>query len=199
MKLRAKIWKYGKRIGTGVVVLVVLVVGTDAALVLMFSPRSLPGAGETADAVVVLGAAPNSPALFNRTMAGLSLYKSGAGKQLILSGGRTAPEDETEAQNMLKMIARTEKTPPPVILEDASHNTFENLSNAQAKLPNAHSIIIVSDKYHLARAFLVAKKVGFKVVFWDSPNQNYYSKDDLRWYYVREMLALLDYLPKLLF
>jgi vancomycin permeability regulator SanA len=57
----------------------------------------------------------------------------------------------------------------------------------------------VSDSFHLARAVILAKRAGFKNVYWASPDQGYYSVDDKRYYYFREFLAMIWYLPKFLF
>ena len=46
---------------------------------------------------------------------------------------------------------------PEFGLDENSHNTFENLRNSKSKLPNAKSVIIVTDKFHLARSVIMAK------------------------------------------
>ena len=57
-------------------------------------------------------------------------------------------------------------------------------------------IIIVSDKYHLARSVFLALRNGFYPVYWTSPDGHYYSKDDWQYYYMREFIAILGYIPK---
>lgn len=153
--------------------------------------------------VIILGAAINTPALRNRTLEGLQLYEQGKVDTLILSGGKIADADISEAEYMEKVIKKNTKTQVDYILEDQSHNTYENIRNSKAKILEAggttDSVIIVSDAFHIARAFLVAKRAGFDDVYWSAPNSDIYPKEELRFYYVREFAAMINYLPKFIF
>jgi uncharacterized SAM-binding protein YcdF (DUF218 family) len=108
---------------------------------------------------------------------------------------------------MEKVIARNTADPVNYIIEDQSHTTYENIKNSKVKLDEStaqsghgnKSIIIVSDKFHLARAFLLAKRAGFETVYWSAPDPDYYSQADLNYYYVREFIAIIDYIPKFIF
>lgn len=148
------------------------------------------------DAIIVLGAAINTPALDNRSLEGLKLYEQGKADVIVASGGRISSSDISEAGYMQKIIRKNEKGTVPMILEDQSHDTYENIKNSKLKIPNAQSIIIVSDDYHLARAVLMAKREGFKNVSWSSPKPYYYKTSELAFYYLREMVAMIDYIPK---
>lgn len=169
----------------------------DAVFVLGFPRQSLPPEGQPADAVVVLGAAPNSPAIHNRALKGLELYKTGQAKEIILTGGITSVRDESEAMNMARFLHKGEPILLPLTLEEHSANTFENLDNSKKLVPTANRIVIVSDTYHLPRSFLIAKRLGFTDVYWDSPDSGYYKFSELMWYYGREMVAIVAYIPKL--
>lgn len=151
---------------------------------------------EHADAIIVLGAAINTPALYNRTLEGLRLYNEGKAPVMILSGGRISDADISEAQYMQKVLKQNTDTDPNMILEQSSHNTYENIVNSKAKVPNAKSVIIVSDEFHLARAVLTARTNGFNEVYWSYPEPTYYSKSELNRYYLRELAAMLSYIPK---
>lgn len=156
-----------------------------------------------ADAVVVLGAAINTPSLTNRTKEGLQLYEQGKADVMVLSGGRIADADISEAQFMEKVINKNAHDSVNYILEENSHNTYENIKNTKAQLiasgSKTDSIIVVSDSFHLARAFLTAKRAGFKDVYWSAPSSGYYPRDDLRYYYLREFVAMINYLPRFIF
>lgn len=185
-----KIWKIYKYIAITVVTVFLL----DLGVILGFSlyhPQI-----KKADAVVILGAAINTPALYNRSMEGLKLYQEGKANMLVLSGGQDFDRAITEARYMQNVIEANAKKPVPLILEDQSHSTYENLKNTKAKLRDHKSIIIVSDSYHLARAALMAKRMGFGPVYWSSPRPDYYSKKELAFHYLREMAAMIDYIPK---
>lgn len=154
-----------------------------------------------ADAAIILGAAINTPALTNRTMEGLRLYQDEKVHKLVLSGGKISDADISEAQYMEKVIKRFSEQPVEYILEDQSHSTYENIRNSKQKLAEAGigeegSVVIVSDEFHLARGVLMAKRAGFETVYWSAPKPDYYPAKDLRFYYLREFIAMLNYLPK---
>lgn len=148
------------------------------------------------DAAIILGAAINTPALYNRSLEGLRLYQQRKTNLLVLSGGRISDEDISEAAYMKKTILKNEFAPVPFVLEDQSHTTYENIKNSKKLIPDAKSIIIVSDIFHLARGVIMAKREGFAHVYWSAPDPNYYNKKDLAFYYFREFVALIDYIPK---
>lgn len=166
----------------------------DLAVVVFFGlyrPQVKP-----ADAIVVLGAAINTPALYNRSLHGLKLYEEGDAKVMVLSGGRISDKDISEAGYMRKVIEGNATGPVPLILEEDSHSTYENLKNTKAKIGSDKSLIIVSDEYHLARAVIMAKRNGFGPVYWSSPKATYYKNSELAFYYLRELVAMLAYIPK---
>ncbi|MBL8030327.1 MAG: YdcF family protein [Candidatus Doudnabacteria bacterium] len=170
----------------------------DACLVFGFALTS-PHV-KKADAIVILGAAINTPALYNRTLEALRLYEEGFAPVVVLSGGRISDKDISEATYMLRVMDKNSKNPINVILEEHSGSTYENLKNTREKLPKASSIIVVSDSYHLARGFFMAKSQGFKNVYWSSPKtSSYYKPGELVFHYFREMAAMVSYLPKFLF
>lgn len=152
-----------------------------------------------ADAVIILGAAINTPALTNRTKEGLELYEQGKADVMVLSGGKIADADISEAEYMEKVIKKNAHGDVNYILEEGSHTTYENIQNSKAKLAGKQSVIVVSDAFHLARAVLMAKRAGFEDVYWSAPSSGYYSRPELRFYYLREFVAMINYLPKFIF
>ncbi len=188
-----KFWKICKIIFMAVLILFAL----DVAIVLFFGFYRPPI--KKADAIVILGAAINTPALYNRSLQGLKLYEQGDAGVLVLSGGRISDKDISEAGYMQKVISQNSSSSAPTIIEDQSHSTYDNIANTKAKLGSHKSLIIVSDSFHLARASLLALREGFYPVYWSSPNPTYYSPDELAFYYLREVFAMLDYIPKFIF
>lgn len=186
--------KIFKKILLTVGILIALFLLTDAGLVwgmAHWHPKI-----DHADGIIVLGAAINTPALVNRTEKALELYEAGKADQIVFSGGKVADPDISEAQFMEKVTKKESTEKVNYVLEDQSHNTFENIKNSRAKLQNKDSVIIVSDAFHLARAVIMAKSVGFKKVYWTAPSSGYYSHRELRYYYFREFIAMINYLPK---
>lgn len=155
---------------------------------------------EKADAIIVLGAAINTPALYNRSMQALKLYREGKAPVLVLSGGVDYPKSISEAQYMQNVILENSVMAPVMILEADSQSTFENIKNSKKLIPQARSVIVVSDNYHLARGALTAKAAGFSPVYWSAPDSaSYYPKGELVFHYFREAAALIDYIPKFVF
>lgn len=137
-----------------------------------------------------------SPCLYYRVDHGISLWREGEAKKIIFSGGG-ADKMPNEAHGMLDLALSKGVTRSAILLEDSSKTTYENLlftKNLMQK-NDLHSIIIVSDPYHLPRAELVAKKLGLDATVsptFDSPcwyRFTYFSP-----YFLREGLALLYYL-----
>lgn len=181
-----------KKILKYLAVAAIIVLAIDAAVVLGFSatrPKL-----QKADAIVILGAAINSQTLYNRSLQGLKLYEQGLAPVMVLSGGRISDKDISEANFMERIIDKNAKQPVNLILEDQSHSTYENIKNTKVKLPEAKSIIIVTDRYHFARAVLLAKK-NFAAVTWSSPDVSY-GPGEWLYHYGREIGAMLYYLPK---
>lgn len=153
---------------------------------------------EHADDAVILGAAIYSVALHNRTEKAIELFKEGKVDTLVLSGGKISVGDITEAQGMKRIISKELNPLPPIILEDKSNTTYENIKNTKNLIGTDKSIVIVSDRFHIARAVLLAKRAGFKQVLWASPSLSHYSKKEIIYYYWREIVALPSYIPKLI-
>jgi uncharacterized SAM-binding protein YcdF (DUF218 family) len=173
----------------------------DLAVVVGFSVWHPPV--QRADAVIVLGAKVGTPALTNRALKGLELYRTSHAGALVLSGGRGAGEPVSEAQAMRRVIedevAKTKGAGlPTMILEQTSRNTYENIRNSRALIPKARSVVVVSDCFHLARATFVAIRAGFGPVYWDAPRPTYYQPPDLALLYLRETVGIITYLPRLI-
>mgnify|MGYP003421037828 CR=1 FL=1 len=191
-----------KKIFISIAVIVGLLLALNAVLIWGIA-HSRPEI-EHADAIIILGAAINTPALTNRTKEGLRIFEQGKADVMVLSGGKIADADISEAQFMEKVIKKNATVDElEYILEEDSHSTYENIRNSKAKLESsgqkADSVIVVSDAFHLARAFLMAKRAGFDDVYWSAPSSGYYQRDELRYYYVREFVAMINYLPKFIF
>ena len=150
-----------------------------------------------ADAIIVLGAAINTPASYNRSLQGLKLYQEGEAPVLVLSGGVDYSGSMSEAVYMERVILAHASSVPNMILEPNSHSTYDNIENSKKLLPGAKSVIIVSDTFHVARGALMAKAAGFSPVYWSSPGTFAdYPPGELVYYYLRETLAMIDYIPK---
>ncbi len=153
------------------------------------------------DAIVVLGArsyidGKYNPCLLARVDHAVALYKSGYASKILVTGGDDKEDQVNEAETMKKMA--TEKGIPStdILEEKAATSTFENFTLSQniLKKNNLHSLIIVSEPFHAARAALVARRLGYKFSVSpakDSPcwKQNkYFTK-----YFLKEPFAIVLY------
>src|SRR5882724_3413477 len=101
-----KIWKIVRAVG----VLVIVIFVVDLAVVVFFSFYR--PAIQKADAIVSVGAAINTPALYNRTLQGLKIYKEGSADELVLSGGVDYPKSISEAAYMQNVILQNVSVVP---------------------------------------------------------------------------------------
>ena len=185
-------------------IIVAVVVGAYCAsliYVVSFSWRN--DVPKHADGALILGAKVNlnnspSDPLYNRTLEAVKLYKAHKVDYILATGGiGLGPSPESKIS---EKIAEQKGVPDnKVISEDLSHNTFENVEDVQAVAAKykIKSLIVVSDRFHVARGVLVAKHFGFTPVYWDFPDSGYYPTSQLLWNYAREAAALLYYVPKL--
>lgn len=176
-----------------------------ASLAYILSFAWKPNVPNHADAIMVLGAKvnlDNSPSmpLYQRTLEAVALYDQNKAPYIITTGGvglGSIAESKISAK-----VAEQRGVPKENILEDTkSHDTFQNVTEGRklAEQKNIHSVIVVSDRFHVARGVLVARHLGFDPVYWDFPDLNYYPRENLIKNYAREALALIFYVPKVFF
>lgn len=120
-------------------------------------------AGLDTDCVLVLGAKVNangtlSHMLEDRTLTGIELYESGAGRKILASGDHgTSSYDEV---NHMKQYAVDKGVDPEdVFLDHAGFSTYESMYRARDVF-EVESAVIVTQKYHLYRAVYNARKLG---------------------------------------
>jgi uncharacterized SAM-binding protein YcdF (DUF218 family) len=150
-----------------------------------------------AEDIMVLGSGHGVSAT-QRALTGLDIYRRGKSAHLVLTGG-TADFPTSEAEFMESVIVRAANVATsslPFILEQQSRSTYENFLFSHRIIPNTHSIIIVSDTFHIARSLLIATTLGYHVVCWASPNPSYLNPLVLTQYYLREMAAVPVYIAQ---
>jgi len=120
----------------------------------------------SADVIIVLGAAVwkdgPSPALLERVSLAEDLYHKGYASAIITTGG-TGTLNPTPEGTAARLTLITRGIPPDVIHEEVnSHNTRDNLSEAQKIMLSYgwQKAIIVTHDYHLLRAITEAQRLG---------------------------------------
>lgn len=129
--------------------------------IIYFGEKSKP---EKSDCIIVLGCKvygkTPSPFLVWRTEHALKLYRQGYGKYIVVSGGQGAGEEISEAEAMRRYLLSKGVEDKIILVEDMSGSTMANLINSKdiMREKRLESAIIVSNKYHLKRASLMAKQ-----------------------------------------
>jgi uncharacterized SAM-binding protein YcdF (DUF218 family) len=147
------------------------------------------------DSIVVLGAGLQgsklSETLKQRLDASLNYISSNEAIPIILSGGQGPGEDFPEAEAMRDYIVSKGISKERITLESKSTTTEENLLFSSVILKNKGfinpRIIIVTSDYHMFRAKLIAKTVGF-VAYGISSKSPLYHKIN---YMIREYFAII--------
>ena len=110
------------------------------------------------------GGAP-SAALARRAHHAAHLWQAGEVGALVLSGGiRTHPPSEAD---VMAALCRGDGVPEAALRRERAAQTTED--NVRLSLPllrelGAQEVVIVTDRYHAARALLVARRSGLKAL-----------------------------------
>jgi uncharacterized SAM-binding protein YcdF (DUF218 family) len=122
-----------------------------------------------ADYVVVLGcqvkgSVPSVP-LRRRVDAAARYLRGNPGAMVVVSGGRGAGEENTEAAVMKALLRDYGIDEARILMEEKASSTQENLafSDRLYYLRNERVVIVTTD-YHLFRALSVAKKLRYRYV-----------------------------------
>ena len=150
--------------------------GLAAASVYSYAGASSDG---PADAAVVLGAAvwgaEVSPVFRERINHGVALYRKGRVRKLIFTGGRGNDGEPTESAAARRYAMRGGVPAADILIEEQSHNTYENLLNAKrlADARGVRTVLIVSDPLHMMRAVAMARDVGLEAEPSPTPSTRY--------------------------
>ncbi len=113
---------------------------------------------------------------------------------MVVSGGQGNNEPKAEAQGMADYLAEHGISRENMILETMSHNTWQNLSFSARHLEEAgydikDGVMIVSNGFHLTRARMLARRLGFEQVsVLAAPSSHVPSRLKM---YIREPIALV--------
>lgn len=105
---------------------------------------------------------------YKRTMDAAWLHRNGKSLPIVVSGGPIGRAEEgPSAAEVMKQILLTQGVPnDQILLEDASHSTFENavLSAALLRKQGISRILLVTDAVHMTRAELAFRHQGLDVL-----------------------------------
>jgi uncharacterized SAM-binding protein YcdF (DUF218 family) len=120
---------------------------------------------QRADAIVVFGAAQYagrpSPVLEARLDHAIRLYRRSIAPRLIVTGGKQEGDITSEAEVSARYARRKGVPASAIIIEDESRSTTEQM-HAVARMAGTrdiHSVVLVSDRFHMLRLLLTAWKL----------------------------------------
>ena len=117
--------------------------------------------------------------------------------KIVVTGGQIYPAPFPESQMLERELEKRGVPVEYVLQDDKALDTIQNLKNSAFLLSESENkpleeilnsnIVIVSSEYHLSRALLLAKRLGYKNVFaFGSETANYAILNS----YLREILAV---------
>ena len=144
------------------------------------------------DYVVVLGAGligeRVTPLLASRIRTGIKIYSKHPGSKLIMSGGQGADEIVSEAFAMKNYALEQGVSEEDIIMEDKSTNTEENIKFSKRLMKDANSrFALVTNYYHVYRALVLAKTLGFRCIGYGAPTKFYFTLNA----FIREFIGYL--------
>jgi vancomycin permeability regulator SanA len=186
-------WGVIKKLISFSLISVILITGSASLFVWSNYKQNFAG---NKDCAVVFGAAVwrddiPSHALFDRTIAGINLYKNKHVSCLIFSGGKS--KYGTHEAKVMKKIALKNKIPAKnIFLDYEGNSTIETVRNVRKNFAEK-SLVFVSNDFHLARIKLLANRLGIKdfAVHAAKYNKGRYFKDS--YFFFREILGVSFY------
>ncbi len=120
------------------------------------------------DAIVVLGAAQYngrpSPVLRARLDHALELYREGLAPMLVVTGGIGDRDRESEATVGRRYLVAHQVPPTAVVVRPEGRTTEASIAAVAEWVQerDLHSVLLVSDPFHLCRLRLEARRVGLE-------------------------------------
>ena len=179
--------------------IVVTMVGLSAVTVWREAHHDDASDIETADAIVVLGAAQYngtpSPVFKGRLDHALLMYQQGRAKHVIVLGSNQPGDRTTEAASGSHYLIDHGVPTSAVVSVPVGHTSWESL-RAAAKVMDQrglHSAFLVSDPWHNARIERMAADLGFNGYASATWTSAYDTKVTRMTEYARETIAYLYY------
>lgn len=134
-----------------------------------------------------------SPVFVARIARGVSLWRDGAARRLLFTGG--VGENPPAESAVGADVARRMGVPDDALwFEDRSHTTRENMTEAVRVLrehgARTDSVAVVSDGFHLARAWRLARDAGLSPVMVAAVSPAWTNRRRALWWVLREAMLL---------
>lgn len=159
-----------------------------------------PGRPREADVAIVLGAAAYSsrpsPVFEERIKHGINLYRAGAVRTLLFTGGYGDGAKLAEAVVAMHYAVERGVPPEAILIETESRTTRENLLHARhlMRVNKLATAIVVSDPLHQKRALTMAHDLGIDASSGPTPTSRYRSWQTRGGFLLRELYYYNHYL-----
>lgn len=117
-------------------------------------------------------------ASMRRTLCATAVHGESGGR-LVFAGRAFPGESPPVAARMARLSERLGVAAGAITVEGASLNTYENLRNVRAMLPDSERIRLVTSAIHMRRALAAAEAVGFDAI---PVPCDFRARDDLAWH-----------------
>jgi uncharacterized SAM-binding protein YcdF (DUF218 family) len=168
---RPRWFRYLVRTAAVAVLLLLVWCGSLYYKIVMFNGIPADGSQMKADVGIVLGASlwndKPSPGLRERLEHALALYRAGVFDRFIVAGGLDKNGAIlTEAEGMRNYLKEQGVRAEAIEMDTKSHSTYENLLFSRNIMAEHgwHTAVIVTHRYHGARAADIANLLGYKPV-----------------------------------
>ncbi|MDR1018145.1 MAG: YdcF family protein [Lachnospiraceae bacterium] len=183
------------KIFIGLILIGIVYAGLMFALILSAAKKETP---KNADTLIVLGAqvwgknlenARPSHVFKERLNAAVTYLNENKNTKVIIAGGKGSDEIISEAEAGKRYLIEKGILPERILEEDRSTDTMENLRNAKSMAKG--KVVIDSNDFHIYRALMFAKRLGYKDVSGLPAKSKTHLTTKL---YIREILALGYYI-----
>jgi uncharacterized SAM-binding protein YcdF (DUF218 family) len=158
--------RWPKRVAIGLAIVLGLLFALYAVALYDVWSTSRHDEARPVDAIVVLGAAQYdgrpSPQLAARLDHALDLYQRGLAPHIFLTGGKQPLDRFTEAASEARYLQDRGVPSTALLREDQGRTSWQSLTAVaeQLKRDGLHSVLLVSDPYHMARIKGMATELG---------------------------------------
>ncbi len=156
---------------------------------------------QTADAAIVLGAAVwvgnPSPVLKARLDHALMLYQQKTVATIIVTGGTGNGDNMSEAAASASYLENLGVPATAILQENSGRSTYQSLKAVAglAQTHNIHSVLLVSDSFHMLRSLKMAGDLGFTAYASPIAISTSFTTVLRTWQYIlREAIAYTSYL-----
>lgn len=172
------------------------------SLALYVASFTHPPLSGTADAALVLGAKAYkgetyNPCLVSRVTTAATLIEHHTVKTILVSGGNDNEDQVNEAETMKKILLAHGVSAAVIFEEKAATSTYENFvfSKEIMRHTGIHSVVVVTEPFHIARARLIARSLGVNAQYIAAADSPCWTKwTYLSRYFLKEPFAILLYI-----